>query len=282
MSPHTNRLLVSAFLCSGLTTAGWAQVAEDTGPVPTDRAAQRIGDRMDKDANSEDKHAKHDGMKHDATKHDGMHQQAFMTVLRDSFGVNVRPLNREMAASHNLKPGVGLVVEEVNADSIAAKSKLQKGDILFQLEDQWLINPEQFATLLSMQEADDDFELKVYRGNDRIDLDFELDQTALDSLNRSFSPAMGAMDQRTDRDLDRNRDATGLRSNPIIIPEKFDFEDDQHDISIRTDDGVKKLLVKDKDGNVLFDGPYNTQQEREAVPADVKMKVEQVLREKVK
>lgn len=292
MSKATPHLLMSAILCTGLSTAVWAQVGSGTGSTSTDQNSTdtRVGDRMqdkaakayDKEAKAYDKDHKHDGMKH------GMGNQASMGVLRDSFGVSLRPLQRDMAASHNLKPGVGLVVEDVSADSLAANSKLQKGDIIFQLGDQWVINPDQFATLLSMQEVNDDFELKVYRGTERVDLDFELDQAAIDSINRGFTPAMGAIDQSTDRvmdratnDWDRNRQNMG-GNNPIIIPEKFNYEDDQHDIAIRTEDGVKKLTVKDKDGNVLFDGPYNTMQEREAVPADVKMKVEQVLREKVK
>jgi hypothetical protein len=278
MNRSTTRLLTSAFLCTGLTTAAWAQMGNESGPVSNDRE-QRDGKVYDKSKHDE----KHAGMNHDGMKHD---RQGYESTLRDSFGISVRPLNRDMASSHDLKPGVGLVVEEVSANSLAQNGKLQKGDIIFQLEDQWVINAEQLATLLSMRDADDDFELKVYRGTDRVDLDFEFDQAALDTMNRSLSPALGALDQHTDRDLnrvgDRDRDNAGLGQNPMIIPQSFDFEDDQHDISIRTEDGVKKLLVKDKDGNVLFDGPYNTQQEREAVPADVKMKVEQVLREKVK
>ncbi len=212
-------------------------------------------------------------------------QRSYGMLLRDNFGAMVRPLQREQAASHDLKPGVGLVVEEVSAGSVAANGGLQKGDVIFKVGDQWAINAEQLATLLCIQDANNGFEVKVHRGTERVDLDYEFDQAALDTMSRAFDPAYGAPDQRTDRAMDRNAkgwDKSMDRNNPIIIPEKFDYRDDLHSFDIRTEDGVKKLLVKDKDGNVLFDGPYNTMQEREAVPAEIKAKLERVLREKVK
>lgn len=224
--------------------------------------------------------------KHEA-KYDGDRMKPHDAVLHEAFGLHVRPLERQTAASRDIKPGVGLVVEDVKAGSLAAKGGLQNGDVIFQVGDQWVINPGQLATLLSIQDADDDFEIKVYRGTDRVDLDYEFDQTALDTMNRGFdAPAMGSVDQQTDRDLTRGDmprdDMAGLDRNPMIIPETFDFSDDLHSISIRTDDGVKKLTVKDKDNNVLFDGPYNSATDREKLPADIKAKVERVLREKVK
>lgn len=268
---QTQRLLLGAILASGLSTAAWAQVGTEShsrDPAHADTAGKldRAGDWQRDRAD------------------DRIDRRASLTVLRENFGLRVRPLQRDQAASHDLKPGVGLVVEEVTASSVAANGGIQKGDVIFQVGDQWAINADQLATLLAMQEAGNGFEIKVRRGNDRVDLDFEFDQAALDTMNRSYQTAMGAPDQRTDRAMDTGvgqKDDVADRHNPMIIPEKFDFKDDQHSIQIRTEDGVKKLVVKDKDDNVLFDGPYNTPSERDALPAEVKSKVERVLREKV-
>lgn len=262
----TQRILFAAVLSAGLSTAAWAQVASETRDANRPATDTKMAD----------------GRMHDKKMGES---RAYFTMLRESFGTIVRPLQRDQAASHDLKPGVGLVVEEVSPGSIAANSGLQKGDVIFKVGDQWTINADQLATLLSIQEANNGFEVKVHRGTERVDLDFKFDQAALDTMTRSLEPAYGAPDQRTDRSMDRSgkdREKSMDRNNPIIIPEKFDYRDDLHSINIRTEDGVKKLLVKDKDGNVLFDGPYNTLQEREAVPADIKAKVESVLREKVK
>lgn len=271
---RTSKLIVSALLSGGLVAAAWAQVPDDTGPLQT----QTKDDfRLQKKADWN-----HDDIGH--KDHAG--KVAFKGILRENFGVDVRPLQRDQATSRDLKPGVGLVVEDVSASSVAANGGLQKGDVIFKVGDQWIINAEQFATLLSIQDADNGFEIKVHRGTERVDLDYKFDQTALDTMGRAFQPALGAPDQGVDRTMDRSgldRDLDSVnRNNPMIIPEKFDFKDDMHSIAIRTDDGVKKLTVKDKDGNVLFDGPYNTLQDRQAVPDDIRGKVERVLREKVK
>jgi hypothetical protein len=54
-----------------------------------------------------------------------------------------------------LPPGTGLNVTGVTADSPAAKAGLQSGDILTKLNDQILVNPAQFTTLVrSMKEGD--------------------------------------------------------------------------------------------------------------------------------
>lgn len=279
-----SRLLLATLLGASLAASAWAQVRDDTGPLTgtrdNDFPLETRADWKRDDGTAQKDHLNKDK--------DYAGKAAYKGILRDNFGASVRPLQREQAVSQELKPGVGLVVEEVNASSVAANGGLQKGDVIFKVGDQWVINAEQFATLLSIQEADNGFEIKVHRGTERVDLDYKFDQTALDTMNRGFQPVLGAPDQSFDRDIDRLGDRSDLDrnihsgNNPMIIPEKFDFKDDQHVISIRTDDGVKKLTVKDKDDNVLFDGPYNTLQDRQAVPDDIRAKVESVLREKVK
>lgn len=205
-------------------------------------------------------------------------------MLSESIGATVRTRARtEVGDYKDLKKGVGLVVEEITPDSKAAQADLRKGDLIFKVGDQWVINAPQFCTLLSIQDADDTFEVKVYRGTERVDLNFKFDQTALDTMNRMHDDAaMASPDARVDRTMTRGDGAAGMSGQAgQIIPENFDYADDTHKFDLRTEDGVKKLTVKDKDDNVLFDGPYNTQAERDAVPADIKAKFERVLREKV-
>jgi PDZ domain len=256
-----------------------------------DRASPDKAGRPDRDSKHWDKSRDMKDMK-----------AAHNKMLDQVVGFNVMPLARSQASNYeNLKPGVGLVVENVTPDSKAAKAGLQNGDVIFQLRDQWVINTPQLCTLLAIQDADDDFEIKVYRGTERVDVDFELDQAALDNMNRMHDEAaMGSMDSGADRSMTRTDAGTprsdGMRNNDrddddlagvkagqagLIIPERFEYKDDQHSFDLSTDDGSKKLTVKDDDGNVLFEGPYNTQAERDAVPADLRAKFEKALRAKV-
>jgi hypothetical protein len=52
------------------------------------------------------------------------------------------------------------------------------------------------------------------------------------------------------------------------------YSDGEHTLTIVTTDGDKRLLAKDKDGQVLFDGPINTPEQRKAVPAEVLRKLQ--------
>lgn len=112
-------------------------------------------------------------------------------ALTQAFGATVRPLPRDQAQANDVKPGVGLVVETVKEDSIAAKGGLKSGDVIFKLGDQWVINPAQLATLLSIQDVDNSIELKVKRGSERVDLDYKFDQAAHDAMMKAMDAAPG-------------------------------------------------------------------------------------------
>lgn len=52
--------------------------------------------------------------------------------------------------------------------------------------------------------------------------------------------------------------------------------DDEHTLSLTGTPGDKRLVVKDKAGKVIFDGPVNTEEERKKVPAEVLKKLERM------
>ena len=46
--------------------------------------------------------------------------------------------------------------------------------------------------------------------------------------------------------------------------------DDEGSVTMKVIDGVHEVIVKDKQGNVLFEGPYDTPQDKAAVPDDIR------------
>nr|WP_018971021.1 PDZ domain-containing protein [Rubritalea marina] len=55
----------------------------------------------------------------------------------------------------------------------------------------------------------------------------------------------------------------------------FSLMDDQGSVNVKSDDeNGKHITVKDRQGNVVFSGPYETAADREAVPADVRARVD--------
>jgi hypothetical protein len=54
------------------------------------------------------------------------------------------------------------------------------------------------------------------------------------------------------------------------------MKDDNGVIEITTDAGRRQLLARDAKGNVIFDGPIDTPEQRKGLPEDVRRKVEAV------
>src|SRR5581483_12087828 len=69
-------------------------------------------------------------------------------------GVETSPVTPALTAQLALPEGTGLVVEQVVPDSPAAAS-IKPNDILLKLDDQWLIDPWQFAVLVRQHKAGD-------------------------------------------------------------------------------------------------------------------------------
>jgi hypothetical protein len=63
----------------------------------------------------------------------------------------------------SLPAGIGFIVRAVDAGGAAESSGLQPFDVLWKLEDQWLVNEGQFATLLRLRKPGDSVALSVFR-----------------------------------------------------------------------------------------------------------------------
>lgn len=89
-------------------------------------------------------------------------------------GVNCQPLDKEEAMLMQVDPGTGLHVSFVAPDSPAAAAGLLPGDVLLQLDDQILVNPEQLAVLIRTFDAGERVDLTVLRDGEELLLSPEL------------------------------------------------------------------------------------------------------------
>jgi C-terminal processing protease CtpA/Prc len=69
-------------------------------------------------------------------------------------------LRQQLKLKHK---GIGLIVEHVEPKSPAADAGLQQYDIIEKLDDQWLVNSEQFGVLIRMHAAGDQISLTIIR-----------------------------------------------------------------------------------------------------------------------
>jgi len=107
-----------------------------------------------------------------AAQHDeGPAQQAPHAAPQVAFlGVYASPLGRDEAERLGLPDGTGLVVRGVAPDSQAMAAGLVPGDVLTHLDDQLLVNPEQFTVLIRMHQAGDAVTLHALREGEAIEL----------------------------------------------------------------------------------------------------------------
>ena len=78
-------------------------------------------------------------------------------------GVVTRPLEPSLSAQLGITPGLGLVVEDIMPDGPAAKAGLQAMDVIKQLNDQLISNPDHLAALVRHFGKDADVTLLVLR-----------------------------------------------------------------------------------------------------------------------
>lgn len=81
----------------------------------------------------------------------------------------------EAAALAGLPPGTGLTVSGVTPGSPAEKAGLQGGDVLAKLNDQILINPAQFTTLVRTMKEGDVVKLSYVRHGEKMEVEATLD-----------------------------------------------------------------------------------------------------------
>jgi hypothetical protein len=132
----------------------------------------------------------------------------------------------------------------------------------------------------------DDFD-KKFDDFDKMKFDFKApDMTAVrEAVARAKDQAMRARDeaQRAVRGLRIVTTDDGLTKSTRIDLGKatITFSDDQGELKMERVDGHKMLTAKDAQGKVLFDGPIDTQEERDKLPANVRQRFEKLERQEL-
>ena len=237
-------------------------------------------------------------------------------------GVYASKVNPNLSHQLKLTENLYLSVERVEKGSPAENAGIQQFDILLQLDDQILINPEQLKFLVRSKKSLDEITLTFLRRGDKKKstlvlgginqpIEKELNNTRLD--NRFF-PTRDPFDQNSMfpnfpeiDDLLRHH-SSGIGQSPNFnrskgrfrqISPKKDLQDDplhqkpntqsfshqssQNQVMVSDEegtlewtekDGRKSLRATDPKGKVLFDGPIDTEAERQGLPGDLKSRLD--------
>jgi hypothetical protein len=115
---------------------------------------------------------------------------------RSQFGVHIRRADDTLRKHLKIKSGIGLVVESVVPESGAAAAGVQIDDVLLKFDDQWLINSEQFTTLVQNSAVGQEVKVTLVREGLSQELLVTLsagatgdDIVGISSVNLSFTQA---------------------------------------------------------------------------------------------
>jgi hypothetical protein len=180
------------------------------------------------------------------------------TEKRPWVGVSISPAPEALRHQLKLSDGVGLLVEFVQPHSPASDAGIKPFDLLLKLDDQWLINPEQFSVLIRMRHAGDEVKLSFLR------------------QAREQGVTVKLVDHELSHPSDSNAPWAAEPAAPRIAPGEgagsrvLTWVDGHRAVSVTRANEHTGLVVKDVDtGRVLFDGPIDTEDQRKSLPPDV-------------
>jgi serine protease Do len=227
-------------------------------------------------------------------------------------GIATAPAGGALADQLELPKDAGLVVTTIMPDSPAA-AVLKRHDVLVKLDDQLLIEQRQLSVLIRNHKEGDEITLtyirlgkqetaKVKLGKHDMPKMAFLGQGAHGNMAFAFGSADAeAMAGMGRDDADRvlalihrgeapdgpgeqvfnlqaeHSDGPGMHSVSVNTSNSnMMFSDEQGSLDLTIKDGKKTLIAKNAKGEQLFSGPVTTPEERKALPADVRTRLDKL------
>ena len=190
------------------------------------------------------------------------------TEKRAWMGVSVAPAPASLLQQLKTPEGVGLIIAFVQPKSPADDAGLKPFDLLLKLDDQWLVNPEQFAVLVRMHHAGDEVKLSFVREG--------AEESSSVKLIEHDVPKALEFDGEIPLRLQNLPEDSDRKPGPMAEAEKIvTWLDGGKQVSVVTSGGHNTLNVKDNEsGRLLFSGPIDTEDQRKNLPPDIRSKLD--------
>ncbi len=211
---------------------------------------------------------------------------------RGYFGVTLTEICPEVRAQTSLKDGEGLMIGRVDPASPAAALGLLHYDILTRFNDQWLMSPAQFATLVENAGPGAEAEITYLRRGMETKTKVRLGRSPARPLTtESLPPLPEEMLSMVIR---------ALRDNPVLLenihrllhgspsgaPEaglkqgsKITKFDEHGVLELTATAEEQKVRAWDQHGKLLFEGPCRTPEQLADMPESIRSRVVNLLKE---
>jgi len=220
-------------------------------------------------------------------------------------GVFTVPLPELVSEHVGLKEGEGVMVEAVLAGSPAENAGISKRDILTHANAEVIVGGRALSKLIASKNPGDTIVLNVRRKNESMQVQVELaakpERIALSGQKpeptAKYPLAGNPVDQRLARmfeqmdDMDRGlaealeaqagaiASITASHGNGAHQRMEISLADKDGRLSVSTLDGKTTVKLWDTEGEVLFEGPYTTDEEKNAVPENLRERIDKVSKE---
>lgn len=218
-------------------------------------------------------------------------------------GVLTIPLPEIVSEHVGLDKGEGVMVEAVLAGSPAEKAGIMKRDILTHADADVIAGGRGLSKLVSTKNPGDTIVLNVRRKNESMQVQVELaakpERIALSGQEpepaAKFPLGGNAIDQRFARVIEQMEDdldsglAEALEAQAGAIARvttspgmsahqrmEISLADKEGRLSVSTLNGKTTVKLWDTEGKILFEGPYTTDEEKKAVPENLRKRIEKV------
>ena len=204
-------------------------------------------------------------------------------------GVIASPAQPALQKQLRLRPGVGLVVDGVEPGSPAAEAGLREFDVLHRLDDQLLINTEQFDVLVRTATPGREVTLTVIREGKpqalkatptereiaplrmSVGADHpEIDPAGLTPVPNAQGNFTAYFELASAGALPRGVNLRTPDGKSVVSAARITIESDGHKLTVTNPDGRHHLKVEDKAGELLFEGPVATPEDLEKVPEELR------------
>lgn len=230
-------------------------------------------------------------------------------------GLGGAPVSKTLAMHLGLEQGTGLTLFHIVPDSAAAKAGLQAHDVMTHFDGAPVGNQEQLREQIFKRQPGDEVDVKyIHKGKplqkkivlgerpahlqamrggaginpkwmfqgmggdipeeERQRIEKRMKQQ-LEMLQKHFNKE-GMMELKLDNIEGEFPDKAKAGGFQMNAASSITISDEKGSITINTENGKKDVLVRDKEGKVVFEGPYDTPQDKASVPDDIRERVEKL------
>lgn len=212
-------------------------------------------------------------------------------------GIGAVPAPQALRSQLSLPIGIGLLVDNVDEDGPAKAAGIAKDDVLHKLDDQLLVNVEQLKVLLNLHKPGDTVNITLIHQAKSQTVTVKLVEKEVveyEGISALFAPMLGntalpaipaqpVTDPLTGVRVYANTQYSRFGNRPLMAglghnALSTSMTDKDHSITILIDSNSKTLVAKDSKGNIVFNGPIDTDSQRALVPKEVLKKADDLLK----